>query len=242
MVRTLSRILTPIHTSEHALPANLFRKNSLRRGREAARRGTLRGASTAETETQGCVCPWVLPFLLTNVTSAHRCYSIHQSPQTEIPRKAPRHRKWALRYSSCCASPVLIAFMQSQPTALQSLLPGDLQSRCLTSIYLRTKSCSCRICPRASARTNSWHSFLSEYRITAFCISFVRTDIVIDIPTCTKFVSLQTRKTSRSSSIWMKEVPPSQRMHYTTTSLMAKTRSRYDSRPAIRNLLMFLLI
>lgn len=55
MVRTLSRILTPIHTSEHALPANLFRKNSLRRGREAARRGTLRGASTAETETQRCV-------------------------------------------------------------------------------------------------------------------------------------------------------------------------------------------
>jgi len=47
--------------------------------------------------------------------------------------------------------------------ALRSPLPDDQQSRCPTSICLRTRSCSCKTCPRVSARTSLWRSSLSEY-------------------------------------------------------------------------------
>jgi hypothetical protein len=43
MVRTLSRVFMLGFTLKHAFPANLVCKNSLRRGCETARRGTLRG-------------------------------------------------------------------------------------------------------------------------------------------------------------------------------------------------------
>ena len=49
--------------------------------------------------------------------------------------------------------------------ALLSQLPDDPQSRCLTNICPRIRSCSCRICPRVSARTSLWRSSHSEYCI-----------------------------------------------------------------------------
>jgi RNA recognition motif. (a.k.a. RRM, RBD, or RNP domain) len=47
--------------------------------------------------------------------------------------------------------------------ALRSPLPDVQQSRCLTSICLRIRSCSCKISPRVLARTSSWRSSHSEY-------------------------------------------------------------------------------
>src|SRR5712672_1367199 len=109
--------------------------------------------------------------------------------------------------------------------ALQFLLPDELPSRCPTNICLRIKFFSCRIYHRMSARTNSWHSSHSEYHVTTLEV-FVDTDIRTGIPTCTRFVSLQTKRISRSSSISTREAQLSRRMHYITTNLMAKIRSR----------------
>jgi len=68
-------------------------------------------------------------------------------------------------------------------------------------------------------------SILHRYPLEIFAHTHTRTGT----PTCTKFVSLQTKKISRSSNIWTREAQLSRKMHYTTTSLMAKIRSRSRS-------------
>ena len=54
-------------------------------------------------------------------------------------------------------------------------------------------------------------------------------DKYVDIPTSTKYVLSLQRKTSHSWSIWTKEARRSPKMRYTTTSSMARTKSRSEN-------------
>src|SRR5712692_3389943 len=104
--------------------------------------------------------------------------------------------------------------------ALRCLRPDDPQSRCPTNTCLRIKFCSYRICPRVSARTNSWRFSHSEYHIFYVSTLFSRVDVMIGTPTCTKSVLLQTKRILRSSSTWTKGAQLLRRTHYTITNSM----------------------
>lgn len=127
-----------------------------------------------------------------------RSYPLYQSPKTEVPCSASGRREWAHSYCNLLLCSLQTFFWKPQRTAPRSLLPDDPRSRCLTSICRRTKFYSYRICPRVLAKTNLWRSSHSEYPFALNVTSHA--DVRAGTPTCTRFVSSQTKRTLRSSS------------------------------------------